>query len=238
MQNEFSKTYTLRTSDFNYNRTLRPSSVLDLFQDAAGIHAKLLGSGIDDFKRKGIVWVIIGIKYKILKKIDMYSDLTVTTWPLKPSLVKYQRDFSVTCNGEVVIKGESMWSIIDAEERKISLQKDVYPATLDFKQEKAFEERFSKIVMPPFEEFTYKGTRKATNSDIDVNGHVNNTRYLTFITDTCGVEAENYDCLKIEYHKELLLGEEVSIYADKTENSLFVEGKRGDDLIFSVEYSK
>lgn len=236
--NEFIKTYTLRTSDFNCNKKLRPSSVLDLFQDAAGIHAKLLGSGFEDFKKKNIAWVITGIKYEIIKDIGMYSDLSVKTWPLKPSAVKFQRDFTVCFDGETVIKGSTMWSIIDFATRKISVQKNVYPEALDFKEEKSFDERFSKIILPEESTFTYKGSVKTVNSDIDVNGHVNNVKYPNFVTDLCGTEVENYKSFRIEYHRELLLGEVVDIYGAKRADSFFVYGKRGDNPLFTAEYSE
>lgn len=238
MSDEFVKTYTLRTSDFNCDKVLRPSSVFDLFQDAAGIHSDLLGCGLNQFKEKGIAWVLVGVRYRIEKTVEMYSDLTVRTWPLKPSFVKYQREFSVTKNGETVIKGQSMWSIIDLKTRKLSVQKDVYPDKLDFKEEKSFEGRFLKISLPRDDEFSYVSSVTAKNSDIDVNGHVNNVRYLNYVTDVIGMFTEDYKYVSAEYSKELLLGDKVDLYSARKGNVLFVKGIIDGVTAFAVQYGE
>ena len=49
-QNYLERKYHLRTSDFDMRSRILPASVLDLFQDAAGEHAKVLNAIVRDIK--------------------------------------------------------------------------------------------------------------------------------------------------------------------------------------------
>ncbi|MEE1278898.1 MAG: thioesterase, partial [Acutalibacteraceae bacterium] len=63
MEKIFEREYYLRTSDFDKNRQILPSSVLDLFQDAAGAHAKTLNCGYDALISQSLVWVLTRVRY-------------------------------------------------------------------------------------------------------------------------------------------------------------------------------
>jgi len=50
----FEKDYFLRTSDFDCKGRLKPSSVLELFQNVAGEHATVLGAAGNTHARSGL----------------------------------------------------------------------------------------------------------------------------------------------------------------------------------------
>ena len=60
------KEYNLRASDFDKYNHIKPSAVLDLFQDAAGQHAIILGVGFEDMLKRSFLWVLTKIKFKVL----------------------------------------------------------------------------------------------------------------------------------------------------------------------------
>ena len=41
----------LRTNDFDQFDNLKPSAILDIFQDVAGTHATIIGTGYDQFEQ-------------------------------------------------------------------------------------------------------------------------------------------------------------------------------------------
>ena len=51
--------FFIHTRDVNYNDIIKPTALLDMFQDLAGIHASELGVGYDVLKEKNYAWVIL-----------------------------------------------------------------------------------------------------------------------------------------------------------------------------------
>ena len=69
----FEKEYELRGSDFDCCDRLRPASVLDLFQDVAGIHATELGVGFDDLIARKMIWVLTKVQYEVVGAVRRYD---------------------------------------------------------------------------------------------------------------------------------------------------------------------
>lgn len=66
--------------------------------------------------------------------------------------------------------------------------------------------------------------------DIDINKHLNNTKYLDFIMDSFSLEEHRklkVKSIEISYSNEALLGDTIAIYKDVSEinsNILYMEG--------------
>lgn len=223
MNEIFSHKYSLRTSDFDrYNRIL-PSSVLDLFQTAAGAHAKLLGCGYDALIERSLMWVLIRVRYKILKEIPLFSTVTVKTWPLSPSRLSFAREYEILDeNGDTAIIGSSDWVLMNAETRRLVPAENIY--NLDrYNDVKLFEERATKL--SPFESDSQEHTVLPLFTQIDMNGHVNNTKYLNFVLDCCHLnENEKIKSVQIDYRHEVLEGDTLKIKTSRQENTLLACG--------------
>ena len=101
MQNIWSKDYTLRANDFDKYDRILPSSVLSLFQDAAGQHGEEIGVGFKEMLERNYLWVVVRLKFKILKAPKRYSKVTIKTWPFEPKRFSYRREYLITDeNGE------------------------------------------------------------------------------------------------------------------------------------------
>lgn len=239
MLNEATKVYPLRISDFNPDKTIKFSSILELFQDVAGYHSNFLGCGMDDFFKKSIGWVLIGVRFQLLKPIKMYSTVTVKTWPIKPSFVKFQREYLIYDEeGEVLCKGSSLWTIIDLNTRKLFPAKgEVYHGIDDFLQTENFADKFTKI-KPLNLPFEFCGKPIVKFSDVDINGHLNNVKYANFIVDALGYDVERFSNFQIDYHKEVMLGQTVSLYKSVTCDEIIVKGVIEGETIFIAKYSK
>lgn len=232
------KQYVLRTSDFTQDKQILPSTILDLFQDVAGYHTLELGCSLDDFAKKGLGWVLIGVKYQIIKPFNMYSTVKVKTWPLKPSFAKFQREYQIfNEQGELLVKGSSMWTIIDLKARKVVPVKEVYIGIDEYLEERNFEGKFPKISILD-KKFSNAGQALAKHSDLDMNRHVNNVKYINYIVDCLGEELFNCKNFLIEYHKELMLGDTVSISSCVDDGATIVKGNLQDELIFVAQFSK
>lgn len=85
----------LRTSDFDCNRKILPSAVLDIFQEAAGIHGELLGVGFEDMLKRELFWVLTKVRFEILEDVKMHQQIKIKTWPLPPQKICYRREYII-----------------------------------------------------------------------------------------------------------------------------------------------
>ena len=224
MNRSFEDSYSLRAADFDRWENLRPASIMDLFQDIAGRHANILGVGAADLIKKNTVWVLVKQRFRILRDTKMYQRVKVRTWPLPPDRVGYRREYLISDeNGEAIVEGSSEWVLMDFEARKIVPAGQIYPLS-EYCEKRNFEDRFPRL--RSFEPNTEPYFCQPPYSDFDINGHVNNTKYPNFVLDAINPQArEKLRELRIEYHREVLPGEKLSILIRRDGEALLARGE-------------
>ncbi|MBR3844390.1 MAG: hypothetical protein IKM39_02660 [Clostridia bacterium] len=220
--------YPLRACDFDYRKQLQPASVLDLFQDAAGRHSVELGIGIEQLLKKNQLWIVSSIYYEVINTPDMYQQVKVRTWPLTPSMVVFPREYVMEDGqGNVLVKGTSQWAVIDKDRRKILPAKGIYPEGFNCLDERVFCEKQPRL--RDFEPVGEGYTVLPSYSQLDCNGHVNNTKYANFVLDALQLpEGTCIRTFQIHYRKELLLGDPVILYTRCEDGMYDVMGKNSE----------
>ncbi len=219
----FEKQYSLRFSDYDRYDRLDASSVLDLFQDAAARHGESLGIGYQNMLDKGLLWVALRVKYKKLKRVGPYAEVSVKTNPIPSSRVAFFRDYRIIDeSGDVAFIGSSQWALISSETRRLMLMTGVMPA-LDYEGvEPLYSEKFSRI--SDFENGGEPYRVIPTVSMLDHNGHVNNTEYLRFVYDALRLSLDDeIKEFQIDYLSEIKLGEEISVYFKREQGNALVK---------------
>ena len=224
MNRIFEDTYNLRAADFDRRRKLRPAAIMDLFQDVAGRHANALGVGLEDLLKKNIVWILVKLRFRVLKDAHMYQRVCVRTWPLPPQRIGYEREYVISDeNGEPIVEGSSEWVLMDFTSRKILKLDGLYPLE-SFCEKRNYEGRFPRLrsfegegevfsFLPPY-------------SDFDMNGHVNNTKYANFVFDALSPdETFSLKEFQMEYHKEVLPGERLNIILARQDGAILARGE-------------
>lgn len=209
MAMKLEKEFILKRSDFDCNGQILPSSVLDLFQEAASSHAEALGCGFDDMNSKGLLWVIARTRYEVQKSPLPCSTVRVCTWPLAPSIT-YRREYLIADqNGEILIRGSSDWLVINKDERSIAKAAGVYPENEEPSEALAIEGRSKRLRPYKGEADSHKVTPEV--SDIDANGHVNNTKYADYVLNAVNLGGRRIKYFQIDYHKEVLINNLLTI---------------------------
>lgn len=237
MKTVYQNQYRLRTSDFDRWNRIYPSSVLDLFQDVAGQHARELNIALGPDSGTDLIWVLAKTKYQNLCTEFSCRNVNVRTWPHKPQGVNFRRDYVIESDdGTPLIKGTSDWVVINALKRKIALIKDLYPfADTEFCTDSTFDGKLPRlnitdatdnecIIRPGF-------------TDIDINNHVNNTKYANFVLNSILPQKDNLiDTFRIDYHKEILFGSEVCLHTKKDGNFTYTVGQNNSgENLFTCE---
>lgn len=232
MRKLWEKEYYLRASDFDKFNHIKPSSVLDLFQDAAGQHAIEIGVGFDEMIKRSYLWVLTKIKFKIIKEPTSYQKVIIKTWPLPPNRINYRREYSIEDeNGEQIIIGSSEWVVIDSEKRRFLSVPDLYPFSDGFHNEIMFEGKLGKVT-----DFEINNTPRTVNAgfcELDVNNHVNNTKYANYVLDAINPKETNQlETFQIDYRKEVFQGTLLNIYHTWDNNTVLSKGidNNGDTM--------
>jgi len=224
MNTKFETEYYLRNTDFDRRGKILPSSVLDLFQESAGAHSEELGIGSSRMNAMQLLWVLVRVKYEILGEVLPHTTVQAKTWPLVPSRLGFQREYLITAaDGTELIRGTSEWVLVHSEKRKIVAVKDVYPFSEGFETRKVFEEKTAKL--HDFIPISAGITVTPGYSQLDTNGHVNNTKYANYIIDLLSPsENESIRLFQIDYHKEVLAGVSLSLFCNREENGALIKG--------------
>ena len=239
-ENFLERRYHLRTSDFDMRSRIFPSSVLDLFQDAAGEHATTLGIGYTDFAPKNLCWMLSRVAYRIIKQPRIFSDVVVKTWPIESKRIEFDRDYAVYDDkGELLIVGSSQWVILDITERespKIVPARGFSMYIDEYITERSMEKPFPRIA-PAFETEGEDYITKSSYTDIDTNGHVNNIRYSTFVLNALDLPPEKeITSFRIDFIKEIVDGASIKI-TNKTEDGVILcRGESERDGEFTTSF--
>ncbi len=229
----YEEKFRLRISDYDCYDHLTPVAILDLAQDVAGKHADILNIGFDDFMKENHIWILLRTRFEMMKYPPLYSTLKVKTWPREKGRVDFDRDTLITDeNDDVICKVQSKWAIVDYKTRRLILPRNFEYPIKEICQEKNFETDFKKIddfdisSLVPYEV-------KCSFSDLDHNGHINNIKYVQYITNILKLD-KNYLIrnLEINYLHELKKDDTLKIYIKQEENVFFAKGIKNEDNIF------
>ena len=234
----YKKVYNLRGSDFNRFLEIKPSAVLDLFQDVAGLHAKELGIGFNAMLEKGLLWVVMKVKYELVKMPRMYQNVIVKTWPKEPKRLDFERNYLILDeNEDVLIKGRSQWAIISSETRKLTRATNVYEKIDEFCDDVVFDEKIVRI--QDFNEVTPATRVTSGFSELDSNGHVNNIHYADYVINAINPkEPMNIKVFQLDFHKEIMCGYDTDIFVEEKENVIYAKGMQNENIMFSCRMEK
>jgi acyl-ACP thioesterase len=208
---------------------MKLSTAFDFFQDAANKHAILLGAGRGDLERQGRVWILSRMSVFMERRPQWNEELTMRTWPRGSQKIFAIRDYDlVDREGRSPVRGRSGWIIVDIETKR-PIRPEALLNTLPGNDGlDALPDGAGPV--PAAEGAVKLAERRAAYTDIDMNGHVNNARYIEWIEDALesslfyGAERLRLD---INYIAELVLNETVEIMtAPGPDASVLIEGRK------------
>ena len=215
---------------------------MDLAQEAANLHAAILGFGYDDMIASKTAWVLSRMHVVFVDAPRWRDDVTLFTWHKGLERLFFLRDFMMTDReGNPKIKATTSWLVLNLETRK--LVRD--PNLLDegtICSENVLDNPADKVVMPKGVEPQFVTGHLVGYSDLDMNGHANNAMYMQWAMDAVNYEISSVKPVKeftINFNHEVKPQETVSIYKAIVEaedgRHVFVEGKVGEQSSFCVE---
>lgn len=214
---KYTKQYEVMARDVDFHRKMKLSTIFTYFEDVASLNAASLGIGFDKIRTElNLAWVLTRIKVEITRYPVWNETVIVETWPHEPQKVKFNRDYYIKdVEGNILVRATSIWAIIDINTRELQKTdrlKFTYP---EWNVEKAITGHNEKL--KPVSEPVLSYKKVIGGSDIDMNEHLNNSKYVDYIMDCFTMDelkAYTAESIDVNYINEALPGDTILLKKD------------------------
>ena len=211
MEPIFRMTQTVEAIHVDPFQRLKPSAVLYFAQEAAGQHCVELGLDWETLAARNICWVLAKQRVKITRLPMCGETITIETWPMPTGNTHYPRaTVAYDQEGKELFSVHGIWVLMNFKTRGMIL-----PGKSDLSL--AGIQRGNEIQAPGnfrVTEFRHQMTRTVRYSELDRNGHMNNTRYIDWVADLLPGEFHKthpFNTISVWYSSEALEGEELTL---------------------------
>ena len=166
-------------------RRLKLSALMKLHQEIGEMHLKEFGTDSNYLRdRRNVAFIFTKVAIKVHRQPLMEEKIRVRTWCSSLKGVRFTRNYVVFSeNGELLTEAKGEVTTLNLQSRKIVRPRDVEEFA-DFLYNDQLDnscEYPQKI--EPLKACDRKQLRPISFSDIDYNGHVNNTVYADMVLD-------------------------------------------------------
>lgn len=218
--------YYLPYSYFDFKDELKPSSLLDLAQEAATASADELGFGYADLKPEGYGFIIVNSYCEFRRPVMLGERITMQTWPLPPRRVFFERHYRALVGDEEVAAVASRWCLVDLQNFSL-----LQPEAMGEVHTRC-PYRAEKVVQPPAWKIPHvKDGKEIYRMRVGVSHcdhylHANNAKYADFFFDCFTMDelrARKIKAFQITYGKQAKPGCELVLVREDTEDGAVCE---------------
>ena len=218
---------------------LKTSMILYFVQEVAGKHFNNISMDYDALEKLGMFWAIIRQRVQITRLPLRGEKLRVETWPMPTTRVAYPRSVVAYDEaGNECFRSISIWVLMDINNRNMILPGKSgisVPGTL-----RGMELAAPGSLAP--KELHSSRQRTVSFTDLDRNGHMNNTKYMDWIDDLLPSAFHQGHQVKeftVCYLSEAREGQVLDLYWDFLEEGTVQvdahrKGEEKDERVFSA----
>ena len=180
MESIYTQNFTITDNCVDCFGNLKLSTLLYFAQEVAGNHFDRIAMTYDQLASRGMFWAIIRQRVSITRLPKSGETIRVETWPMPNTRVAFPRHVAAYDeSGNELFRCISLWVLMDLESRSMILPGKsgiALPGTT----------QGNELLPPaslPAKQLLNHRNRTVCFTDLDRNGHMNNTRYLDWIAD-------------------------------------------------------
>jgi len=176
-ENIHQEQYTIRSYEVHPDGSARIQSICNLLQETAGNHALELNFDISQLKDRDLTWVLYRLQVEISRFPEWRDKIIIETWPSRGDQLRAYRDFRLLdMNGDELTHALSYWMMIDMNTRRpVRMPEEVLRMGDNTKPHTMPVSR-NRLKGP--KETPIEKVFSVRRSDLDVNNHVNNVKYI------------------------------------------------------------
>ena len=223
MNEIYERTLLLGSEHVDCHRRLRTSTLFELLQTASIRHTEELGMGRRMTLDRGLLWIIARQNVEIARMPVYDERITLRSWPGETMRVLFPRYYEIAAeDGTVLLRASMLWSLMEAQSRTVAFP-DEYGVVIDgYKRGGELPYLVPLAPLEAGEHFDFT----VPYSYVDLNGHMNNTRYFDMVEDRipAAKEGRALRAVQTEYASEVRAGEVLHVAWGEEDGRYYVNG--------------
>lgn len=201
----FQETFKIRASEIDFDQQATLPAICNLLQEVAGNHARELEFDITDLQKDELTWVLHQLHVQMDRFPQWRETITIKTWPSSGDGLRAYRDFLIMSeNGDVIGRSLSYWLIMNIQSRR--------PARIPRKILKMAPDDTQHVLpitnnqFSDLEQVDYSQEFEVRKTDLDLNRHVNNVRFIEWAL-SCLPDDASINEIDIQFMAESIAGD-------------------------------
>ena len=227
---------TLRTCDCDVSGLWRLSAVMTEMQEIATRHSEAIGCGRLALLKERLAWVVARCHIEMNRYPALGESVCIETFHMPCRHRFFPRFFTFTgADGQPIGKAATLWLLMDLETRQSVAGTQVAQRMPDN------HDMIPPLPLPgsvsPLSGEAEKSQVLPQCADLDLNGHVNNTRYADWLCNALGasvMKAHRISSLTMQYNAEVLPDSPVQLQTVRSDNAFWFTIRHGEQLCFEA----
>lgn len=210
----YSTQFEILSHDTGHNGEVYPSAICRYFQETADRQMRADGPTYSELIAQGYSFVLSRLNIKIYGVLHAYDKVTVQTWGHNPPRgVSFERYYQMYRGDELIAETASVWALLNLNTAALCRVGEV---ELHYGSDEPLP--LSCRFRLPAVAFEEVGVHTVRYADVDINNHMNNTRYPDMLCDFLPeIDRLHITGVQIHYLAEAPLGESLTVRRALTE---------------------
>ncbi|XP_044491329.1 palmitoyl-acyl carrier protein thioesterase, chloroplastic-like [Mangifera indica] len=241
----FRQTVVIRSYEVGPDKTATIESLLNLFQETALNHvwmSGLLGNGFGathGMMRNNLIWVVSRMQVQV-DHYPLWGEVVeIDTWVGASGKNGMRRDWLIRsqATGHIFTRATSTWVMMNEETRRLSKMPEEVRAEISpwFIDKQAIKEDVPEKILKLDNTAKYVNSDlKPRRSDLDMNQHVNNVKYVRWMLETIPdlfLETHQLSGIILEYRRECGGSDKVQALCHPDEGGILIDVVKQDSGI-------
>ena len=181
-RNVWREDYQIRSYEVDCRNRLSILSMFSFMQEAASKHAAALGVSIQQLLAENYTWLLSRLKIKIIAYPGWNDQIQVNTWPSGTQQLFAMRDFKMNgIENQTIAAAISAWLVIDLEKRRPVRIAPFVERLKPIEGSHILNDRLDKL--PALSNAVHEKSFVVRYSDLDINQHVNNVKFVEWVVE-------------------------------------------------------
>lgn len=226
---KWTENFRVSAQDTDFNRVASASAIMRFMQDTANYHMEGMGPSYDEMFDSGRAFIIGRFAMVCPEALHSHDDITVQTWAAPSRAASFNRCYSITRDTVTVAGATSVWALVNTADGSLIRVED---SGLDYGEDIALEiPEPLRFRIPRDAELREVGVHTVSYTDVDVNRHMNNTKYADMLCSFIDMTDARVHSLAISYTAEAPLGSDISVLLASAGNTHYFRTVRNDGKV-------
>ena len=207
---------------------MKPSSILYIAQEMGGRHSALMSLDYDTLASRRLFWAVTRHRVQITRMPMAGQTIRVETWPLPTTRAAFPRSvIAYDAQGNELFRCITLWVLMDLDTRKMIVPGKSGIIVAGTLRGNELPAPGGLIPLP----LGAQKTRTVAFTDLDRNGHMNNTRCMDWIADLLPSrfhQSHSITDFTVCYLAEAREQQELRLNWEMTDGTLQVDASTGE----------